>query len=648
MQLVVDKIAKSFGANEIFKNVSFMLSKGEHAGLVGVNGSGKTTLLRCLLQPEFADAGTVSLASGATVGYVEQDFGSINGSIWQFMFSSCPEIPDLRSKLERLETESEKLSGRDLKSSLDDYARVTGRYEQLDGYNYETRIKRILIGLGYDENCWNQDTTSLSGGQKTRLMLAAALLRNPDIMILDEPTNHLDIVMTQWLEKYLAEFKGGLLIVSHDRAFLDNVVQRILELEGGHLQSFKGNYSRYLEQKVIQTATQEAAYAAQQEYIFRTEAYIRRFKAGIKSKMARGRQSQLDRLDRLEKPLQNKKFTLRLPPATECAEKVLVMENLSIGYEESILASDINLVLRRGEKTALLGANGTGKTTFLKTILGKIKPLKGTVKIGNRVHIGYFSQSYERLVPEQTLLENLLSEYGFTEERIRTLLGGMLFHGDDVFKKIGDLSGGQKARLVLLKLVLDGANCLVMDEPTNHLDILGREIVETALAAFDGTILLVSHDRYFVSGVADRIWEIEDLRIKDYKGNYEFYLQEKSKEQSPLKETKGHLRQSSEHRQMEVTGRTARSVKNKERRYSIEDAAKLLAKTELSIREQEAMQKLLEVKIADPASHTNLEQSRKLAEEHTAMQEKIDMLMERWEELMEVMEVQKEEKKDGM
>ncbi len=648
MQLVVDKIAKSFGANEIFKNVSFMLDKGEHAGLVGVNGSGKTTLLRCLLQPEFADAGTVTFASGVTVGYVEQDFGSIRGSIWQFMFNSCPEIVDLRSKLEKLETESEKLSGLDLKSSLDDYARVTGRYEQLDGYNYETRIKRILIGLGYDESCWNQDAASLSGGQKTRLMLAAALVRNPDIMILDEPTNHLDIVMTQWLEKYLAEFKGGLLIVSHDRAFLDNVVQRILELEKGHLQSFKGNYSRYLEQKVIQTATREAAYAAQQEHIFRTEAYIRRFKAGIKSKMARGRQSQLDRMDRLEKPLQNKKFVLRLPPAAECAEKVLIMEDLSIGYGERILASDINLVLRRGEKAALLGANGIGKTTLLKTILGKIKPLKGTAKIGNRVQIGYFSQSYERLVPEQTLLDNLISEYGFTEERIRTLLGGMLFHGDDVFKKIGDLSGGQKARLVLLKLVLDGANCLVMDEPTNHLDILGREIVETALSAFDGTILLVSHDRYFVSEVADRIWEIEDLRIKDYKGNYEFYLQEKSKEQRQLQETKGYLRQSSEHRQKGSTVYTARSVKNKERRYSVDDAAKLLTKTELSIREQEAMQKLLEVKIADPASHTNLEQSRKLAEEHAALQEKIDMLMAKWEELMEVMEMQQEEKKDGM
>ena len=331
MQLVVDKVAKAFGIHEIFKDVSFMVEQGEHVGLVGVNGSGKTTLLRCLLQPDYVDSGAIKFEPGISVGYVQQGFTDIHGTIWEFMYNSCEEVLQLRDKLQHLEQESAGLDGSALEAVLDEYARVTKRYENLDGYNYEMRIKRVLIGLGYTEEWWQQDAATLSGGQKTRLMLAAALVRNPDFLILDEPTNHLDIVMTEWLEKYLQEFRGGLLVVSHNRAFLDNVAVRILEMEGGKLQSFKGNYTRYLEQKAIQTATLEAAYNAQQDYIARTEAYIRRFKAGIKSKMARGRQSQLDRLERIDAPVQNEEFELRLPPAAECADRVLIMEDLTIG-----------------------------------------------------------------------------------------------------------------------------------------------------------------------------------------------------------------------------------------------------------------------------------------------------------------------------
>ena len=308
MQLIVDKVAKAFGINEIFKNVSFMVDKGEHLGLVGVNGSGKTTLLRCLLNPEYVDSGVIKFEPGISVGYVQQGFTDIAGTIWQFMMNSCPEVLNLRDKLQQLEEASADLDGDALEETLEEYARVTKRYEHIDGYNLEARIKRVLIGLGYKEDWWGKDATTLSGGQKTRLMLAAALVRNPDFMILDEPTNHLDIVMTQWLEGYLREFRGGLIVVSHDRAFLDNVATRILEMEGGKLQSFKGNYTKYLEQKAIQTQTLEAAYAAQQDYIARTEAYIRRFKAGIKSKMARGRQSQLDRLERIDAPVYNEEF----------------------------------------------------------------------------------------------------------------------------------------------------------------------------------------------------------------------------------------------------------------------------------------------------------------------------------------------------
>ena len=649
MQLVVDKVAKAFGIHEIFKDVSFMVEQGEHVGLVGVNGSGKTTLLRCLLQPDYIDSGAIKFEPGISVGYVQQGFTDIHGTIWEFMYNSCSEVLELRDKLKKLELESAGLDGEALEASLEEYARVTKRYENMDGYNYEMRIKRVLIGLGYTEEWWQQNAETLSGGQKTRLMLAAALVRNPDFLILDEPTNHLDILMTQWLERYLQEFRGGLLVVSHDRAFLDNVAVRILEMEGGKLQSFKGNYTRYLEQKAIQTATLEAAYNAQQDYIARTEAYIRRFKAGIKSKMARGRQSQLDRLERIDAPVQNEEFELRLPPAAECADRVLIMEDLTIGYGDKVLAKGINLTLRRGEKTALLGANGTGKTTLLKTILGEAQPLKGRAKIGNRVQIGYFSQSYERLDPKQTLLDNFVTEYGFTEEHTRSMLGGMLFHGDDVFKEIGTLSGGQKARLVLLKLVLDGANCLVLDEPTNHLDIMARETVEAALTAFDGTVLVVSHDRYFVNEVATRIWEIEDLEVKDYKGNYDFYLEEKQKVAAAAAQAKAEAEQAQQYAEQQAKKEAQKAAtlnstekqskkETKQKRYSPDEAEKLLPKVELQIREQEAMMGLLEKQMADPANHEKPAHSAAMAAEHDAYEAKIAELMEKWELLMEALE----------
>ena len=634
MQLVVENIAKSFGIHEIFKDVSFMLEQGEKVGLVGVNGGGKTTLLRCLLAPETVDGGFIKFEPGLRIGYVQQGFQGIGeGTLWQFLVNAGKDILELRQKMSELEKQVAAAKGAELDSLLADYARVSNIYEHADGYNYENRIKIVLHGLGFPENEWDKPAENFSGGQKTRILLAAALVKEPDLLILDEPTNHLDIRMTEWLEGYLRNFKGGVLIVSHDRFFLNNVVGRVLEMEGGHLQNFKGNYDQYLAQKEIQMATMEAAYEAQQEYIARTEAYIRRFKAGIKSKMARGRQSQLNRLERVEGPERIEEFELRLPPAPESAERVLVLEELSVGYGENILLKDINLVLRKGEKTALLGPNGAGKTTLLKTILGELSPVTGKAKIGNRVKIGYFSQSYERLDPNQTLLDNFLTEYGYTTEHTRSLLGGMLFHGDDVFKEIGTLSGGQKARLVLLKLVLDGANLLILDEPTNHLDIAAREAVEAALEAFDGTVLLVSHDRYFINEVASRIWEIDNQQVNDYKGNYSFYVEEKAK-RAALEATADTGSKSDN----KVAAKESRPVKTKpeekQRRYSEQELEKLLAKVELNIREQEAMLKLLEKQLADPANHEDLENSARLAEEYEKMKKEIDKLMLKWEELM--------------
>lgn len=640
--VTVDHLAKSFGAHDIFDKVSFTIRQGEKLGLVGVNGSGKTTLLRCLMDPSFADKGTVQYAGEIRVGYVEQGFDNIEDeTIWEFMLRSCPDILSLRETMKELERESGEKTGDALKDVLDRYGRVETRYAHLDGYHYENNIKRVLMGLGYPESTWEHNALALSGGQKTRLQLAAALVNSPDLLILDEPTNHLDIVMSEWLEKYLREFRGGVLIISHDRAFLDAVVEDILEMEGGTLHRYKGNYSRYVEQKELQVLSQTRAYEAQQETIRRTEEYIRRYKAGIKSKMARGRQSQLDRMERIDAPVKEESFTLRLPHAAESAEKVIMLEHLSVGYEGNALLSDIDLVLRRGEKVAIIGPNGSGKSTLLKTILQEIPPLHGEAKIGNRVKIGYFSQSYERLDSQQTILDNFLTEYGMTDEQTRRLLGSMLFRGEDVYKTIGSLSGGQKARLVLLKLVLDGANCLVLDEPTNHLDIMAKEAVEAALETFDGTVLLVTHDRYLVNEVAGRIWAVEKGHLTNYNGNYDFYLEERDKRQqreAPLPES-SHRAPKEEPVKPDGSKHRPHEEKSKNQRiYTPAEAEKLLPEVELKIREHEALQKVLSQQIADPENQMDLEKSAALAAEYEKEQQLIDGFMEKWEALMEALE----------
>ncbi len=644
--VTVDNLKKSFGIHDVFQNVSFTLRKGEKTGLVGVNGSGKTTLLRCLLDPDFADGGTVKFAGELRLGYVQQGFNDFKEeTIWQFMQGACPDILQLREKMRSLELESGKVSGEALDEILKQYAGVENRYAHIDGYHYESNIKKVLIGLGYPEETWEKRADKLSGGQKTRLMLAAALVNNPDLLVLDEPTNHLDIFMTEWLEKYLKEFRGGVLIISHDRTFLDNVVEDILEMEGKTIHRFKGNYSQYLAQKEIQVLSQTRAYEAQQEYIAKTEEYVRKYKAGIKSKMARGRQSQLDRLERIEAPEQAETFRLRLPHAAESAEKVIMLEHLDVGYPGTCLLKDVDLTLRRGEKVGIIGPNGCGKSTLLKTILQDLPPLKGEARIGNRVQIGYFSQSYERLDEKQTIMENFLTEYGLTDEETRRLLGSMMFHGDDVFKVIGTLSGGQKARLVLLKLVLDGANCLLLDEPTNHLDIAAKETVEEALRSFDGTILLVSHDRYLVNQVTGRIWAVEDGHVTDYKGNFDFYKEEKAKRAQLAAGTATQSVKKAEAKKEKpepapAVPKAEKTSQKPEKKpaYSQAEAEKKLPQVELKIREYEALQKVLSQQIADPANQQDLETSTKLANEYAENDKILDGLMAQWEALMEALE----------
>ena len=546
MQLVVENVAKSFGIHEIFKDVSFMLDRGEKVGLVGVNGGGKTTLLRCLLAPETVDSGFIKFEPGLRIGYVEQGFQGIGaGTLWQFLVNAGKDILELRQKMAELEKQVTSAKGTELDSLLADYARVSNIYEHADGYNYENRIKIVLHGLGFPENEWDKPAENFSGGQKTRILLAAALVKGPDLLILDEPTNHLDIRMTEWLEGYLRDFKGGVLIVSHDRFFLNNVVGRVLEMAGGRLQNFKGNYDQYLAQKEIQMATLEAAYEAQQEYIERTEAYIRRFKAGIKSKMARGRQSQLNRLERIEGPERIEEFELRLPPAPESAERVLVLEELSVGYGENVLLKGIDLVLRKGEMTALLGPNGAGKTTAFNMLTGVYNPTEGEILFKGEVINGKkpyqvtamgIARTFQniRLFSELSVLENVkiafdmhvnyslaeaVARFGryFPQEKNadEKALGLLKIFKLDRFKDelAKNLPYGEQRRLEIARALATQPKLLLLDEPAAGMNPQEThelmEMIRWIKKEFSLSVLLIEHDMSLVMGVCERIYVLE-------------------------------------------------------------------------------------------------------------------------------------------
>lgn len=621
--LKISGLSKSFGIKTVFENVSFEVRSGERIGLVGANGAGKTTLLKCIMGAEEADKGSVKASDGAIIGYLRQDFNYTSHTIREEMEDAWKDVLYYKDRMETLARELE--SSKSDEKLVEAYGRAEARFEFLGGYDYESTTRKILTGLGFSDNDWDRDIHSFSGGQKVRINLAAAFVRHPDFLLLDEPTNHLDMGMLEWLEEYLRSYKGGILMISHDRYFLDGAATGIIDLENHHIRSFRGGYTRYMETKENQDRAYEKAYEKQQEHIKETEEYIRRYKAGIKAKQARGRQSQLNRLVRLEKPVHQASLRFHFDPPQECADKVLDVLRVEGSYGSHILFKDLTIHIKKGETVGLIGPNGAGKTTILKMITGEKKPDTGFIQLGNNVKMGYYSQEQERLHPKLTVLDEVRDTFNFGEKEARNILGMFLFRGDDVFKTVGMLSGGEKARLSLLCLFLEKPNFLILDEPTNHLDIPTREIMEDAIEAFGGTCLVVSHDRYFLDKVADRILELDHGKLTEYLGNYSYYKEKKQDLEAFEKDRNG--KEEEEEKEKEEKPReNEHQVKTE---VSAADVSKL-SHVEMEIGRLEATMKMYTVQMS-----MNPENYAELADEYEEAKKKLDKLYEKWDELAE-------------
>ena len=629
-------LGKSFGVRQVFSNVSFEIKEGDRIALVGPNGAGKSTLLKCILGIEELDEGQVVMSPVASIGYLQQDVNLGDASLAEEIETAWEDVHALENKLQELTAylETHEASESDLQRL--DY--LQNRLEWLGGYDYEQKTKRIVYGLGFTDEDLYKPANAFSGGQKTRINLAKALVRSPDFLFLDEPTNHLDMEMLEWLEGYLSSYRGGILIVSHDRYFMDRIVTGVVELDHHKATTYRGNYSRYVAQREERLKADTIAYEKQQEYIKKTEEYIDKYRAGIKSKMARGRQSQLNRLERLEAPETSHSLDFKFPPAAMSADKVLVLDHVSIGYKtDDPIIDDVSVVVRRGESVALIGPNGAGKSTMVKAIVGELFPTEGHIDIGNRVQVGYFSQEHEELHDRWQVVDEIINNYNFTEEKARNVLGSFLFKGDDVFKLVGDLSGGERARLALLKLFLQGDNFLILDEPTNHLDVPTREIVERALQQFGGTCFIISHDRYFLDQVSTRTLVLENKGLTEYLGNYSYY-KEKLKEQQDIAD----LTEVVEEVAKEDVKSEAKTIstspsdepKKKTNTYMVE---KQLAEVEEEIARLEATMKMYEVQLANPVVQQDLAEMENISKQLSDTESNLQKLYEKWEHFSELL-----------
>ena len=538
-------LKKEYGTDVIFDNITFAVHKGDRVGILGPNGAGKTTLLNIMAGEWEASSGDIFVSSDITVGYLKQknEFYS-QDTVMETMLSVIKPILDMEKRMEELSRMAAELSGADQQECLREYDRLIEEFQKQDGYKKKSRCVGILTSMAFDESYYDKPVNTLSGGEKTRLALGMLLFQNPSVLILDEPTNHLDIGTLKWLEQYLKSYQGTIVLVSHDRYFLNEIVSRIFDISGGSLVAYEGNYEVYAEKKRADRDARVAQYKKQQKEIEKQEEIIRRFKGRGTEKLAKraaSREKMLQRMERVKAPVENYgKIKIHFKEAFKSGKDVIFAENLSksfgYGSNRKTLFSGVNLDIKRGEKICIVGANGIGKTSLIKIINGELEANEGTLKRGHNVEMAYYDQEQQYLKSDNTVFEEMKEAYRlYGDTRMRSILGRFLFKGDDVFLKVGSLSGGEKARLALLKLMLSGANLLLLDEPTNHLDIDSKEIFEDALMEFPGTAIIISHDRYLLSKIPNRILELEKDGIREYLGKYDYYMQKKEAVQSGSK-----------------------------------------------------------------------------------------------------------------
>lgn len=629
--------------NQVLKNVSFHIEDHEKAAIVGINGAGKTTLLRIIVGEMTPDDGQVVLAKDKTLGYLAQNSTvDTSHTIYEELLSVKADLLRLEEKIRECENDMKHADGDALEDLMKQYTSLTHAFETGGGYLYRSELVGVLKGLGFTEDEFSKPVATLSGGQKTRVALGRLLLQNPDLIILDEPTNHLDMTSIAWLETYLLNYKGAVLIVSHDRYFLDRIAGKVIEIDQSKATTFMGNYSDYAVKKEQLRVAAWNAYMNQQRDIKHQEEVIEKLKSFNREKSikrAESREKMLDKIEVIEKPSEVRTdMKLTLTPRILSGNDVLTVEHLSKSFDSHKLFTDVNFEIKRGEHVAIIGDNGSGKTTLLKILNGLVPADHGTFRLGSNVEIGYYDQEHHVLHSEKTLFEEISDDYPYLNNtQIRNVLAAFLFTGEDVFKRISDLSGGERGRVSLAKLVLSNANFLILDEPTNHLDIMSKEILEDSLNGYEGTILYVSHDRYFINRTAHRILDLTEGQFVSYVGNYDYYLE---KHDTVMAAIEANAPQNAD-ADSAVAAKAAESEVKLDWKAQKEEQARLrkkendLKKCEEKIAELEARISEIDTEMSDPTIGTQVAKLQELSKEQTSCQEQLEKLYEQWEELAE-------------
>ena len=637
MILSCQGISKSFGEKVILEDASFHIEEREKAALIGNNGAGKTTLLRIIMNELHADSGQVVLMKDKQIGYLAQ-YQDVQGhrTVYEELLSTKQYIIDMEERMRSMELEMKHASGEELDRLMNSYTRLTHEFELENGYAYKSELMGVLNGLGFAEEDFNKQVATLSGGQKTRVALGKLLISKPDILLLDEPTNHLDMESIAWLETYLLNYPGAVFIVSHDRYFLDKVVTKVVEIEAGHVRMYSGNYSAYAEKKAQLRDAQYKAYLNQQRDIKHQEAVIVKLKSFNREKSikrAESREKMLNKIQRIEKPLEvQSQMRLSLEPRVVSGNDVLTVEELAKSFPQQKLFSNISFQIKRGERVALIGNNGTGKTTMLKILNGLLDADAGSFSLGAKVQIGYYDQEHHVLHAEKTIFQEISDTYPtLTETEIRNMLAAFLFTGDDVFKEISALSGGERGRVSLAKLMLSEANFLILDEPTNHLDIASKEILEEALNSYTGTVLYVSHDRYFINQTATRILDLTNQSVVNYIGDYDYYLEKK--EELTEKYAPSAAETSVESKEEALSEGKLTWQQQKEEQARKRKQENELKKVEKRIEELETRDKEIDDTLVLPDVCTNVGRCAELSREKDKIQQELEELYEKWETL---------------